>query len=1540
MMANHNVGSLYVPKSDTIPDALTVDDDNNISDLLSLEDISASLSSEAISEILTDTAQECTHIHPRDIIIAIFLCSNDFLRQYIATKLAFCQLAVILLLPDPGSNRIIFPLWTLRNITHFWRVGETLQGGLIANSVSHFVAFMRIGSSPDSSSSVASISKSDVLNHVIGCGHDTFFSNASDGSTRKRILIDGLAELSWYLPSGSSEDVFSDVTTFINLRGDATSHTNQMNFVTGIASIIVLFATEDGITKSMQEITKLTKEPNKYVVCIMLERESKSKQGKQFKTIPAKNKNIKQLGRDIRNIVSAIMSENATKNTLANCKVMASTCDICVDENQNPDCLIAKEIVQNLFKDTENKKVPELKETLLPVQGNLWQKWCKLDKELNRLTQYSASKLEIEAYISKLKDEKSAIRNEQARLINANGRFMNGFVNVLKEHEPKGRYLIYWLKEYLDSRSHKVLPPLRKEYNEVWKLLRNRHSESDGREELERQFIQLHEDIEKSNFGLEHFVREMGQIFEVLQCQYAENATLFDRLPNIAVDILLHGFPIEVMDGDASYVPIEWIKAVLKQLQLTVRDRPILVVAVLGIQSTGKSTLLNTMFGLDFPVAAGRCTRGIFLHLLPVSDTLHEKVEIGFDFVLVLDTEGLGSDASMDGKTKDNELATFVMGLSNITLVNIRGETANHMTNMLQVAVHALVKMKLVRLRSRCMFVHQNVPAADASEANSVQRHALQKELDSLTKLAAQEECVDIKEFNDVVQFDVDEHVFYFPGLWYIDPPMGIPNVAYSNKTQELRNKILQLSTQQKHHHLRLSEFADHIENVWNGVLQQNFVFSFKNSLEISVYSKLEKELKQWTWRLFLFTYEKKQEYQSRLRNDPDEKTLNEIVSDLQVEFAKKHDDIFNHIETYFDKHDNKDIMVNWKHETVTKMLQLKNERIQNVIKELSELKNLYSDHHNLDKLIEQYESQFEKKCEDKVNTLHQSETRLSDVMLELDFQKIWSNFKESDFLCNKKTEIRSSAQHILIKHFQNQQITVINYFKGQTLQQKLSELKKVDDEQWQFFPNPQEQQIGTTHRKDTMQNPLYNIECLITEIQAMVLTLDSYKSQKLSANTGYHDFLLLDILRNLETKHLNFDETSKDMIEMKICLLCMAMETAVLICEEIHTRLYTTYHPLEQFAKQRPKWCSKFKNMYNRISTDIMCADEICDKLREFLLKAVESDSVIEIAQEICKVEPIFSQRKSGIEAQMLRFLAETNNFEEYKSYLKYPNKYYQEWVSKKVNECCFNGHPPLSAKVMGKVFQKYKYHICAGIEIAEKDQHIQAKDWLMCCMKNVAHHSITIGTYDNYSISDMNYFLRYAKGKITNMFSELKHHFTVVSPASLKDWGGKVNDLLGGHFLDACWAVCPFCRAVCERTNSNHTELHIAKHRPHALIGWSFVDNINGVSITSDELATDICTSLVGLPSHAERTFKNQDTLNKTVLFSEYRTVNAEYAKWNMYNRDSHDLYWKWFVCTYKHEIEDLYCKSFHNRGKLPEEWKRITKEDVIKELNKKMS
>lgn len=64
-------------------------------------------------------------IHPMDVQMAVFHCSDNFLKQTMITKLSQCQFALPLLVPDPVTMDIECPLWTFRPIKKTWKTTET-----------------------------------------------------------------------------------------------------------------------------------------------------------------------------------------------------------------------------------------------------------------------------------------------------------------------------------------------------------------------------------------------------------------------------------------------------------------------------------------------------------------------------------------------------------------------------------------------------------------------------------------------------------------------------------------------------------------------------------------------------------------------------------------------------------------------------------------------------------------------------------------------------------------------------------------------------------------------------------------------------------------------------------------------------------------------------------------------------------------------------------------------------------------------------------------------------------------------------------------------------------------------------------------------------------------------------------------------------------------------------------------------------------------------------------------------------------------------
>ncbi|XDV11709.1 hypothetical protein PO909_000567 [Leuciscus waleckii] len=280
-------------------------------------------------------------------------------------------------------------------------------------------------------------------------------------------------------------------------------------------------------------------------------------------------------------------------------------------------------------------------------------------------------------------------------------------------------------------------------------------------------------------------MRDIGQIYESCSSVEKNKKGLqldFSSLPSLAAEMMISGFPLELMDRDAAH----------------------------------------------FAVSAGRSTRGAFMQLVRVSDEM--KTQMNFDYILVIDTEGLRALELAGRSTQhhDNELATFVVGLGNLTLINIFGENPSEMQDVLRIVVQAFLRMKKVNMSPSCVFVHQNVSDVTAGEKNMEGRRRLQDTLDDMTKLAAKEEVCDAELFSDVIRFDVQNDVKYFAQLWEGSPPMAPLNPIYCENIQELKKTIM--SHASNSHGMMLIDLKDRVKDLWEALLNERFVFSFRNS--------------------------------------------------------------------------------------------------------------------------------------------------------------------------------------------------------------------------------------------------------------------------------------------------------------------------------------------------------------------------------------------------------------------------------------------------------------------------------------------------------------------------------------------------------------------------------------------------------------------------------------------------------------------------------------------------------------------------------------
>ena len=190
------------------------------------------------------------------------------------------------------------------------------------------------------------------------------------------------------------------------------------------------------------------------------------------------------------------------------------------------------------------------------------------------------------------------------------------------------------------------------------------------------------------------------------------------------------GFPFEIVDGDNFY----YQHAFLEQVFRPMRGQKILVISIIGPQNSGKSTLLNYMFGTLFDVRDGRCTRGIY-------GSFVKSNRPDYDSILLIDTEGL-LGIEREDKEYDRRIVLFCLAVSHIVMVNMIGEVTVTVQDMLKLCADSLDKMGVTRIPQPIVHFILN-QKADLNIENN--RAAVQKIINDL-KRERLDKSIDIRE--------------------------------------------------------------------------------------------------------------------------------------------------------------------------------------------------------------------------------------------------------------------------------------------------------------------------------------------------------------------------------------------------------------------------------------------------------------------------------------------------------------------------------------------------------------------------------------------------------------------------------------------------------------------------------------------------------------------------------------------------------------------------------------------------------------------------
>ncbi|XP_053175028.1 up-regulator of cell proliferation-like [Scomber japonicus] len=1460
-------------------------------------------------------------VNPLDLIVALFHCADSFLQQEMALKMSMCQFSVPLLLPHGNNSQSTLMLWALRDIVKEWRPHDLSKSrGFVENNIVQanipFFTFVRLKN--------CSLSKSQVLNHVPSCGeqnHNIFMHRDMEGGALKRRIANGLVEVCWYLPCGREDlDIFPGPVAFANLRGDICESLEQFNFLVQESTATFVFL--DKVEENEHKILTSLQDVKSKLFLVVNRKKGNAREETTLKELQLPNSSVKyknpsvnvaEFSKKLCTTIKKSLPNAANKVIIENMVDRAVELGLSVDENK---CNKQKKAAEEIVKGIGKQKIPDYKRQQLPLQGENWKRLSQLDMEECRLTK--AGDIGPEEYKSQLQEEKQQIRKEQSKYKLTTA--MKSFIeNVSKCDKDVRDCFLKWMKfqlnACLESDSH--LSSARNELKE----------HCDKKEKDVKINAELVQTLLESSLGVEHYMREMGLIYEFSINGSKNTADEISRLPGLAAEMMLDGFPLELLDGDASNIPERWVTDVLMELHKKVGEQSrLLVLTVLGVQSTGKSTLLNTMFGVQFPVSSGRCTRGAYMLFLRVGEDM--KRELSCDFIVLIDTEGLKSPhlAPLEESDEhDNQLATFVIGLSDVTIINIAMENSTEMKDVLQIAVHAFLRMKTIGKKPVCHFVHQNVAEVSAHAKNLTDRKYLLDQLNEMTQIAAEmEKNPSIEAFTDVLDYDMDKNNWNIPGLWHGTPPMASVSTGYSAAVADLKRSLLEtLKTNRSNEVSKISEFLEWIKSLWKAVKYENFIFSFRNTLVAQAYDNLCKEFNQWEWDFRKEILSRQQDAESEILNSDNESELqhlnelaeskkSEVSEKVKSEKRKMEEKLTNY---YKKKGQNVNLIEKYKIDFFNSISSLAKEIKYSVNNKLDCALHIRKSSKEVQDILREYR----KVIEDKVMKLLSDckDFERSDGQLTLEFEKMWSEAtKHVSGL--KEQNISENILFHLRKNFLNRNV-------NEELQDigDLIEIGKSEFEARMSLHIRNPKTFNLLRRKEIKRYLQNKADDVIESCRRFV-------ADKAKTNTDYHESFTKELLDKIDEslKDISKDVKIKFEFDLKLHICGIASREFL----KMHRKYLSDNDPRTHLEKYKRQYLTDFLDLYKQRDDCQRKANDFvrcCIKpaVEEFINRSLGIEIVDDILTGSHSAE--YSSR-SFFQYNIQEELLQKDDFNSFVRYICNYEIYVNDWIFQDIQKKM--SKDKTLYKLKNKKLQVIVDKITAALEQASKGPDgVQLPDnsesitELISNMRKNLMKDISISVEAEKTTlfeiqSTCHPFINSLKISIEDLKEQLQEEFSKSEDITetLNKLPIKPQDELFKRVF-GCGKQCPFCKVPCEAGGKGHDKHHAAVHRPQGLGRVRYED--------TEKLVPTLCTTSV----HSEATFRNTDTEWELHPFKEYHTY---YPDWLIPPDPSIEAsdYWKYVLVQYN----DRFAQQYDAKpADVPEAWRRITKEQALKGL-----
>ncbi|CAG6003057.1 unnamed protein product [Menidia menidia] len=1009
------------------------------------------------------------------------------------------------------------------------------------------------------------------------------------------------------------------------------------------------------------------------------------------------------------------------------------------------------------------------------------------------------------------------------------------------------------------------------------------------------------------SLGPEHFLREMGLIFELTHISPSSGNQKVLGLPSLATDLLLYGVPLEILDGDASNIPLCWLGCVFAELKrrLPQEQLRMRVLTNLGVHDAMNGEVLSASFGLKFPNSTGRMSKGVYMMALCVPDKL--KIDLECDFLLVIDVEGLCSvsaDKTPNTVIHDNEMATLATGLSDVLLQNISPHS-DEVETTLSVMVGALLRTKEHDSLPICQLLTQDEDLNSKLQTSQLSHISEILHTENEDSGGADNQsgtmtitCVKGPWSNRCVSVPVDTH--------------------YSKAVLKLKENLFQAlkSCAAKSKPSGLPEFMGHLCAIWDAVRSESFYIGLKDTdialafallcAEFSIWeASLRENMENWLREASLKIFSTKVSdaaVQKDLLDEMKDKARKEVQSEINKMGSK--------VDTYLKE---KDVLKS-NTEVFRKILMSNVIKLQNQVEEeiMQRLETITENHCSLTQL-RSFESLLEEEQEFKLlaltETSKSTKILLQDNELEEEFEDVWSKtLSKFNFRPSETDDITSAVLETLRQNLISRDL--------EKHEKKLDTFGENQNSDFQVY----DEHFGYRSRLKHMfedNNRQQRLEAQETASK-VIDECNQFIADKCSLPADFTCSYIVELLENVEKslKEKSMEIRSAFEVDLKIYLCNAACQDF----QKLHDRFSKDRELLMSISANKNRYLAEFIYLFRKRDQ----CQRVARAFTSMIIKPTVLDYIngplgVQIAEEI-KDKAVQYQSPQAFQRSLLEELIKEDHFGSFVEYLLT----YDIFRQRKIHETVV-AHLSES-KILGKWRQQRLGEIVGKVasavsQITEGSNGILSDtkpllETVCLILEGDSHVCVTKEPLDGPLFSITTEWDRFVKCLIEllatlrlDLVQEFSQNVNIIKllnclPVQPQDYLFKR--------VKGCAEQCPLCGAPCENEELGH-EIHKASlHRPKGLLP----NDSHSVPSTS-------CTN-------------QSNTKDPQDLSMICKDVHSLHPNWSNSSDDpksqkgSH--YWRYVLARFN----EKFAEEFNQEpAMIPEEWKKITQEDALDSL-----